>query len=79
MKKENSGECVKVTKYQTNLKEAHQRVPNIHEKISIKERYDEDASVQTDTYIHIRIRMTNTRKKNDLKVNNHASSISIDQ
>ena len=77
MKKESSGEGVKVTKYETNLKEAHQRVPNIHEKISTKERDDEDASVQTDTSIHIR--MTNTQTNNDFKVNNHASAISTDQ
>jgi hypothetical protein len=37
-KKKSSGECVKVTKYETNLKEAHQRVPNKDERLEFKKR-----------------------------------------
>jgi hypothetical protein len=59
------------------LKEAHERVPNKDQRLEwrkkVGKRSNEDASVQTDTYIYIG--MINTQTKNDLKVNNHALSI----
>jgi hypothetical protein len=77
-KKTRSGKCVKVTKYEANLKEAHERVPKKDKRLERKKkgrRKDKDASVQID----ICIGMINTQTKNDLKLNNHALSILIDQ
>ncbi len=66
--KKRSGECVKVTKYEANLKRAHKRVPKNMKDQNKKVGRNEDASVQKDTRIGM---MINTQMKNDLKLNNH--------